>query len=164
ARELERLAREVRAEADPLRVRLLTSEVELASAESPGWEMREFHVEIVGAELALVQAPLDRTPRADADAARLSDHVLVHADVIRGAGVALPEELQAGAAPLPTPDFSWRVLGVSESLRRAFSVQTCNGCHGGDTQTLAFQHIAPLDAPGLSARVSRFLYDPDAPS
>src|SRR5690606_10170826 len=80
ASELERLAREVRAEAAPLRVRLLTSEVELASAESPGWEMREFHVEIVGDELALVQAPLDRTPRADADAARLSDHVLAHAD------------------------------------------------------------------------------------
>jgi len=164
AAELERLAREVRADADPLRVRLLTSEVELASAESPGWEMREFHLEIDGGRLALLQAPLAQTPRADIEPAHLSEHVLTHADAIRGAGVALPDELQAGAAPLATPDFRWRVLGVSESLSHAFSVRTCNGCHGGDTRALPFQHIMPIEAPGIAARVSRFLYDPEAPS
>lgn len=161
---LERLANEVRTEADPLRVRLLTSEIELASAASPGWEMREFHLQIDGDRLALRQAPLDRTPRHDVDAARLSQHVLTHADAIRTSGVALPDELQAGAAFVATPDFRWRVIGVSVSLSHAFSVQTCNGCHGGDTQALPFQHVMPIEAPGIAARVSRFLYDPDAPS
>jgi hypothetical protein len=167
---LERLARDVHVEADPLRARLLTSEIALASEESPGWEMREFHLQIEpiegaeGQQLTLVQAPLDHTPRADVDAARLSEHVLTHADAIRGSGVQLPEDMQAGAAPLVSPDFRWRVLGVSESLRRAFSLQTCNGCHGGDAEALPFQHITPLSAEGISARVSRFLYDPDAES
>jgi hypothetical protein len=169
---LARLARDVQIEADPLRARLLTSEIALASDAAPGWEMREFHLQIEpidgatleGQQLALVQAPLDRTPRADVDAARLSDHVLTHADAIRGHGVPLPEDLQAGAAPVASPDFRWRVLGVSESLRRAFSLQTCNGCHGGDAQALPFQHVTPLSVPGTSARVSRFLYDPDAPN
>lgn len=169
---LERLARDVHAEADPLRARLLTSEIALASDTSPGWEMREFHLQIEApesapleaAQLVLVQAPLERTPRADVDAARLSEHVLTHADAIRGSGVQLPEDMRAGAAPLVSPDFSWRVLGVSESLRHAFSLQTCNGCHGGDAEALPFQHITPLSAAGISARVSRFLYDPDAES
>jgi hypothetical protein len=168
---LERLARDVHTEADPLRARLLTSEIALASDDSPGWEMREFHLQIEAIDgpanarqLALIQSPLDRTPRADVDAARLSEHVLAHADDIRGSGVDLPEDMQAGAAPLVAPDFRWRVLGVSESLRHAFSVQTCNGCHGGEAEALPFQHITPIAAPGTSARVSRFLYDPDAPS
>lgn len=95
---------------------------------------------------------------------RGEDHVLTHADAIRGSGVDLPEDMQAGAAQLVTPDFSWRVLGVSESLRQAFSIQTCNGCHGGDSRALPFQHITPLDSAGISARVSRFLYDPAAPT
>lgn len=48
-----------------------------------------------------------------------TDHVLTHAHAIRGPGVELPEDMQAGAAPLTSPDFSRRVLGVSESLPRA---------------------------------------------
>jgi hypothetical protein len=169
---LERIVRDVQSEADPLRARWLTSEVALASGDSPGWEMREFHLQIepigggssAGSQLALVQSPLDRTPRADVDAARLSDYVLANADDIRADGALLPEDMQAGAAPLVAPDFRWPVLGVSESLRHAFSVQTCNGCHGGEVRALPFQHITPIDKPGISARVSRFLYDPDAPS
>jgi hypothetical protein len=72
--------------------------------------------------------------------------------------------MQAGAAQLGSPDFRWPVLGVSESLRRAFSVQICNGCHVGDTDALPFRHIMRVDVPGIAARVSRSLYDPDAPS
>lgn len=72
--------------------------------------------------------------------------------------------MQAGAAPLTSPGFSWRVLGVSESLRRSFSLQTCNGCHGGDARALPFLHITPSESPGISARVSGFRYDPDAPT
>ena len=56
------------------------------------------------------------------------------------------------------------MLGVSERLRHAFSLQTCNGCHGGDTASLPFRHIAPGTSLGDPARLSRFLYDPEAPS
>ncbi|HTV23953.1 MAG TPA: hypothetical protein VMG12_34920, partial [Polyangiaceae bacterium] len=161
---LARLTREVRADADPLRARLRSNEVAFANADEPSWEMREFQLQVVDAELALAQVPLEFTPRADADPAALSAYVLEHADEIEGSGARLPDDLRAGAASIDTADFSWSVLGVSERLRRSFSVQTCNGCHGGDTEALPFRHIGPgvsLDSP---ARVSRYLYDPDATS
>lgn len=161
---LAELGREIMTDSDPLRARLRSNEVAFADAESPGWELREFKPQIVDGALALLPAPLEFTPRSDADPAELSAYVLDHSDAIESSGQSLPDELRAGAASLESPDFSWNVLGVSERLRSAFSLQTCNGCHGGDTATLPFRHIAAgstLDSP---ARLSRFLYDPDAPS
>jgi hypothetical protein len=157
-RQLGLLVREVQAGADPLRVRVLSSEMVFAQP----WEMREFHVQVRGGELALLQVALESTPRPDVDPARLSEHVLAHADELREGAVPLPEDLRAGAAQIGTPGFSWPVLGVSEGLRHAFSVQTCNGCHGGDVSTLPFRHVAPSAEPEQPAMVSRFLYDPEA--
>jgi hypothetical protein len=37
-----------------------------------------------------------------------------------------------------------------------------NGCHGGDTATLPFQHLVADPQLQRPARVSRFLYDPEA--
>lgn len=163
-RALATLGREIMAESDPLRARVRTNEIAFADADSDAWEMREFRPQIVEGALALVQAPLEFTPRADADPAELAAYVLEHADEIESSGASLPEPLRAGAASIDSADFSWDVLGVSERLRRNFSLQTCNGCHGGDTASLPFRHIgagASFDEP---ARLSRFLYDPDAPS
>jgi hypothetical protein len=163
-RALAALGSEIMADSDPLRARIRTNEIAFADADSGGWEMREFRPQIVEDTLALVQAPLEFTPRADADPAELSAYVLEHADEIESSGASLPEPLRAGAASIDTPDFSWNVLGVSERLRRAFSLQTCNGCHGGDTASLPFRHISPGESLGEPARLSRFLYDPDEPS
>ncbi|HWO10972.1 MAG TPA: hypothetical protein VNN80_15865, partial [Polyangiaceae bacterium] len=160
---LAQLGRELMTDSDPLRARLRTND--LAFAEAGGaWEMREFQPQIRDGALALVQAPLEFTPRADADPAELSAYVLEHSAAIESTGASLPESLRAGAAAIETPDFSWGVLGVSERLRHAFSLQTCNGCHGGDTASLPFRHIAPGTSLGDPARLSRFLYDPEAPS
>ena len=163
-RALATLGREIMADSDPLRARIRTNEIAFADADSDAWEMREFRPQIVDGALELVQAPLEFTPRADADPAELAAYVLEHADEIESSGASLPEPLRAGAASIDSADFSWDVLGVSERLRRNFSLQTCNGCHGGDTASLPFRHIGPgasLDEP---ARLSRFLHDPDAPS
>jgi hypothetical protein len=65
---------------------------------------------------------------------------------------------------MTAPDFSWRVPGVSERLRSAFSASTCNGCHAGDTDTPRFQHIAPARSLRAPAELSRFLYDASATS
>jgi hypothetical protein len=161
-RGLAELAREIRADGDPLRARVRTNEMAFSDPSDPDWEMRQFDVQIRSGALGLAQVPLEFTPRADADPAELADFVLEHAQEIEGAGVSLPENLRAGAARIDTPDFSWSVLGVSERSRRAFSIQTCNGCHGGDTASLPFRHIAAgatLEAP---AQLSRFIYDPEA--
>jgi hypothetical protein len=156
------IAREVQADADPRRARLRTNEAALSEPTARAWEMREFDVQIRSGALQLAQVPLEFTPRADADPTELSDYVLEHAGDIEGAGSSLPESLRAGSAWIDGPDFSWSVLGVSERLRRAFSVQTCNGCHGGDTAALPFRHIGPGPSLHAPARLSRFLYDPDA--
>jgi len=52
--------------------------------------------------------------------------------------------------------FHWDGWGLrDEGLRRAFSMQTCCGCHCGDTGT-AFFHIAPAAADN-EATLSKFL-------
>jgi hypothetical protein len=156
------LTREVQADADPLRVRLRSNEMALSDPAEPSWELREFQLQVEQESLELVQVPLALTPRADADPAELSAYVIEHAEAIERAGATLPANLRAGSAVIDTRDFSWDVLGVSERLRRAFSVQTCNGCHGGDTLSLPFRHIAPSASLRDPAELSRFLYDPDA--
>jgi hypothetical protein len=161
---LAELTREIQTDTDPLRARLRSNEVALSEPGETSWEMREFQLQIVEEALELVPVPLALTPRADADPAELSAYVLEHAEEIERAGATLPESLRAGAAVIDTPDFSWSVLGVSERLRRAFSVQTCNGCHGGDTASLPFRHIGPSVSLRDPALLSRFLYDPDAPT
>jgi hypothetical protein len=113
--------------------------------------------------VAYRQSAWEYTLRADADPARLAEHLLANADESRKGPSALPEELRGGAAEIGDPQFSWSALGVSESLRHAFSAQTCNGCHGGDSKALPFRHIAPSTRRERPAQVSRFLYEPDAP-
>lgn len=158
------LTREVTLDADPLRARVRTNEAALSEGQGP-WQMREFQLAANSAgELGLRQVPLAFTPRADADLAELAEHLLANsADVLAG-GSTLPESLRAGAAEMSAADFSWRVPGISERLRSAFSSATCNGCHAGDTNTERFQHIAPGASPGDPARLSRFLRDDDAPT
>jgi hypothetical protein len=156
------LTREVTLEADPLRARVRTNEAALS--EGP-WQMREFQLASSSAgELELRQVPLAFTPRADADLGQLAEQLLANSADVLGGGFALPEALRAGTAEMSDADFSWRVPGISERLRSAFSSATCNGCHAGDTKTERFQHIAPGASPGAPARLSRFLQDEEAPT
>jgi hypothetical protein len=161
---LARLTTEVAEAADPLRARVRTNDVAFAP-DGFGWELREFRPELDAGRVELAPAPLELTPRADADPARLADYVFENDGALRGTaatGSPLPAALQAGAAEVGSADFSWSVPGADETLREAFSRQTCNGCHGGDSQTLPFQHVAPAFTADGPARLSRFLYDPEA--
>ena len=164
AARLELLTAEVAADADPLRARVRTNEAALAAGPESDWELREFTLELQGGALALVQAPLEFTPRSDVDPGELAQYVLDHADAVRAAGAALPDEMRAGASSIPSAGFRWPLLGVSEGLRQAFNLQTCNGCHGGASATLPFQHVAAPADWSSPAQLSRFLYDPDADS
>jgi hypothetical protein len=158
------LTREVTREADPLRARVRTNEAALSEGRAP-WQIREFQLASSSTgELGLRQVPLAFTPRADADLGQLAEQLLANsADALAG-GSALPESLRAGTAEMSAADFSWRVPGISERLRSAFSGATCNGCHAGDTKTERFQHIAPGASRSEPARLSRFLYNDDAPT
>ncbi|RYZ43429.1 MAG: hypothetical protein EOO71_03490 [Myxococcaceae bacterium] len=75
---------------------------------------------------------------------------------------------RGGNSLVRTPNF-WKASGASSSdakdvcARREFSLNTCNGCHFGDTGTtnvfnttnLSFTHISPTS--GIPARQSKFL-------
>ena len=50
----------------------------------------------------------------------------------------------------------WQAPGISEpELRHKFSLNTCDGCHGGETFT-SFFHVLPRPE-GLQSRLSSFL-------
>lgn len=146
----------VREHTDPANVRVRTNERALAP--QAGWELREFH--LAGSDL--VQVSLDATPREDASASALAKDITAHESELSMARYTLPVQMRAGVASLRRPDFIWTIPEVPSDLARAFSAGTCNGCHGGNTEALPFQHIAPSSSPGEQARLSHFLKDPDA--
>lgn len=154
--------REIQREADPLRARVRSNEAALGA--DGAWQMREFGLksDATGA-LALVAVPLASTPRADVEPSELAAYLLEHEREVMAGAVVLPEGLRAGAAETSDPGFTWRVPGVGERLRRAFSAATCNGCHAGEASVERFQHIAPAASLDEPARLSRFLFDEAAP-
>ena len=67
--------------------------------------------------------------------------------------------LLAGSAFIPAaePDFHWEIGGaVSPDARRIYSLNTCNGCHAGETGCRDGLHVHPRTA-GTAARLSEFL-------
>lgn len=69
----------------------------------------------------------------------------------------LPVMAGACTAPEQTPAFFWTFEGIRDNaVRREFSMQTCNGCHGGETNTADGLHVKPRRA-GEIAAVSDFL-------
>jgi hypothetical protein len=163
AHALANLAVEVMSDADPLSARLRTNESVLGKSLGLPWEMREFHAAATEHGRRFVMTPLEQTPRADLAFATLAGTVNQQAERVIAGTALLPVELRAGAAQIPEPGFTWKIPGIDVTLGRAFSQQTCNGCHGGDTSALPFQHIAP-SRNGGAARLSRFLRDADAPT
>jgi hypothetical protein len=59
------------------------------------------------------------------------------------------------------PDAGWE---VDADFSEAFSRNTCNGCHGGGTEALPFQHLSLGRTRSDPLRISRFLEDPDGGS
>lgn len=66
-----------------------------------------------------------------------------------------------GSAPMPTPAFFWDGPGapgssiLTPNLRHKFSLNTCNGCHAGETSTF-FTHVSQRPF-GFPATLSGFL-------
>jgi len=136
---LEALTRSVTDAVDARTVHVRTNE----SALGDGWEMREFAASGDG---SLDEVAIDTTPRDDLDgASSLGAWVAGDADAVASGAWVLPSAMRAGAASIPSASFRWSVTGASSSLGRAFSAGTCNGCHGGETTALPFQHLAASD-------------------
>jgi hypothetical protein len=117
------------------------------------WQLREFRLASDG---FLAQDTVKLTPPNDMDGSP------VVADIMNGLDPtgALLESIQGAATEVPFLSlgslFFWQGDGTSTSNdRHEFSLNTCNGCHGRETDTF-FTHIN-WTPPGTPAPLSGFL-------
>lgn len=139
---------------------LRTNEIAL---DSP-WELREFRIFNTDADahhLRLVT--VKQTPDISLNgSSELRDYVNLNAAAIKSQTHVVPLEFPlgspfvGGSAPTPFGMF-WNHAGIPDrQARHMFSLQTCNGCHAGETAT-TFTHIDPAPFGAFSAGLSGFL-------
>ncbi|MBK7863862.1 MAG: hypothetical protein IPJ65_35700 [Archangiaceae bacterium] len=133
------------------------------------WELREFHLNATG---HLVESTVANTPDASfTNSPTLGSFVNANQAALI-AGTAVVPQLFNGApfraaATFNNIDF-WAAPGiVNNAARFGLSVNTCNGCHGRETNT-GFLQVNPR-AKGQAATLSGFLtgidvVDPVVPS
>ena len=126
------------------------------------WQLREFHLDAAG---QLRMAPLAQTPEHEDpgislnNTPRLARFIRENAAAVMAQTHAAPERFGCGpfaAAAVTNSSDHWIAPGLTDStLRHRFSLSTCNGCHGRETETM-FVHIEPRVATEES-RLSPFL-------
>ncbi|MBU8897025.1 hypothetical protein KRR26_15510 [Corallococcus sp. M34] len=126
------------------------------NALNPFWELREFHLGAGGLEPAHVALTPDL---AFNGAPVLTDFINQNMSSVLSESHTLPEffggqPVLAGSA-LTQFNFAWTVQQVPTEARFKFSVNTCSGCHSGDTFT-TFLHVRPRSA-GQASALSPFL-------
>lgn len=149
-----------------------TNEIALAAP----WELREFNLLAVGGapphlHLVTVKQNPDQTfnefPSPGPNGPLLAQWINLNETAIIAERHTVADVL-APAPPFPTnthflgasspnSQFFWKAAGITNNNARFhFSLNTCNGCHGRETQTSSFTHIG--NAPfGTPAPLSGFL-------
>ncbi|WP_342377299.1 hypothetical protein NVS55_38440 [Myxococcus stipitatus] len=129
-----------------------TNEIEF---EEP-WEMREFVLSPLGLMPTTVKLTpamhFENTPMLASFLTQNSADVLAERHVVPDSMGGIPF---LGAHSLVPLDFFWRAPNVSNEVRHKFSLNTCSGCHSGETQT-EFVHVAPR-AKGAASVLSAYL-------
>ncbi len=122
----------------------------------PEWELREFHFGPAG----LAPAHVALTPLFFMNGSSLvADYINQNQASILTETHVVPEFFQGqpflwGSALTPF-NFFWNAPGVDPQARHKFSLNTCNGCHAGETQTF-FLHVG-FRSQGSPAFLSPFL-------
>lgn len=135
-----------------------TNEIALSNP----WELREFRLR--SSDGMFEEVTRKQTPDMSLNnSALLEQFVITHATDILD-GFTYPESFNgqdflAGNCLTPSPSFSWQtpnpLTGQNLLALEDLSVNSCNGCHGGSTNTV-FTHIKPR-APGQESATSDFL-------
>ena len=125
------------------------------------WELREFKI-VQGSPLLRI-VPAAQTPHhSHNNTALLANYInSFQAQIAAGTYVVplsyLGQPFQSGSVINPSPQQVWNAPGIANNDRRQkFSLNTCDACHGRETQTTSFLHVAPR-ATGAQAALSRFL-------
>ena len=130
-----------------------TNEIAIGSP----WELREFRLNGSG---QLVQATVAQSPNPSLrTAARTARWINANESAILAGRHAVPQtfdDLPFRGGRAITDFATWAPSGVTNpEARHLFAVNTCDGCHGGETST-SFLHVLPR-ARGQVAGLSGFL-------
>lgn len=124
------------------------------------WELREFAIARGATQLTMTTAK--QTPHHSLNnSIALGDYIFDNSPQILAGTYRLPllygsDRLLTGAVPNGPPQLIWNGPGAGNDERNKFSLNTCNACHGKETQTTNFLHIAPRNA-GATSLLSKFL-------
>jgi len=129
------------------------------------WELREFVISGAGwNQHLLMQNTVAQTPDTTLNnTVTLRDFVNSGATNVPLKFPTIANPFRGGSSIVPNPFFVWNEAGIlPRQLRHEFSLNTCNGCHAGETNTF-FTHIHPGSIPvGLSGFLTGIsVTDPD---
>ncbi len=130
------------------------------------WDLREWRLFNNDSDAGwLREVTVKQTPDFDLNfGQKIVDYCLANAGDILAEKHRVPlqfkrEPFLGGDAPMPTKNFFWdgpQPTGtIPGEVRHKFSLNTCNGCHAGETGT-PFTHVFPRSA-GQEAALSDFL-------
>jgi hypothetical protein len=131
-----------------------TNEIELSDV----WQLREFHLSADGS--AMQPATLFQTPDFSFNFSdKLGRFVNANESSILAETHDVPATFEGApfqaASVFNNIDF-WNAPGITNpEARHELSLNTCNGCHGGETDT-AFLHVNPR-VPGQASALSAFM-------
>ena len=138
---------------------LRTNEIAIAPPGAP-WELREFTIN--RASHLQAAATVKQTPDFSINnTQKLADFVNANSAGILANNYTVPPQFQGGpflgaASPVPSPGTFWDGPGAHPSAqvttantRFGFSLNTCSGCHAGETSTF-FQHLSTVIPGGIS--------------
>lgn len=131
---------------------LRTNELALGSP----WQLREFAIASSGwNQHLLTQNTVNQTPaNALNGTPDLRDYVNSPLTEVPLRWPTIADPFKGGSSEAPFPSFFWDEPGIlPRQARHEFSLNTCNGCHAGETNTF-FTHINPGSIP---ASLSGFL-------
>ncbi len=156
-----------------------TNEIRLASP----WELREFNID--KASHFLINVTTKREPiipfngnRTVVDLAKaqaFGEFVNINEALAIADKLDIPETISiggvsnfflAGKAQVPNDTFHWNGIMtpvsspghiVNDTARHHISLNTCSGCHGGETDTRNFTHVGLPSTSGGPATLSKFL-------
>ena len=128
------------------------------NALDPVWELREWRWNI---DTGMLQpAPTGLTPDAIFNTTRAQELVTwlqANRPAVLNGTHDIPVPFLTGASSAATAwDLSFLLSG-DPMLRRAFAINTCNGCHSSETQT-EFVHVAPRES-GVRSEISEFMHN-----
>lgn len=120
------------------------------------WQLREFGL---GTDGLLRMRGVRNTPGRELDnSSALRDFVKANADAIRNNRFELPAAMRGASADAVPQPYVWNLSGVDPETARAFTANTCNGCHTDGTAVETAFHVTPFRTG--AARLSRFIKDP----